>query len=529
MKKTLALGAAVVAAVAAWGHVAPADEGAADRCVAPHPLDPPALLRRLSLDLRGRIPAIEEYEALDKGTTIDAFVDKFLASDEFRVQMRTYHDTLFWPNVSDARLVTGDLALYERAGGVYYTVLGRGRRYRGGDDVTGCSPDREQTEFDPRYPGQFRPINVPEVPDAEGKMVRQEGYRLVHPYWDPASTIKVCAYDAQETPAAGGVQCSERGATAQVACGCGPNLKWCFGPNIVRQVTDSLREELGRAIDDVTVYGRPYTDLVLSRREHIDGRIAFWKKNLAPMTNLRITANTPEPSEPLPANPDWNAPWSVIDRGPLHAGLLTLPAYLLKFQTNRGRANRFRIAFMNEHFVPPADATPQAGCSTDAADLTKRCVCQYCHAKLEPMASAFGRLSEAGSAPLAATVFPKTKASCVGSRADECTRYYVTRADSPRAGWLASYEFEADHAEYADRIENGPTTLAKSIIENGTFARASIQHLFVELVKREIRADGEGDERELLATLQADFVQSGHAFTPLVKRIVSLPQYRSVR
>ncbi|MBS2018604.1 MAG: hypothetical protein JST00_37405 [Deltaproteobacteria bacterium] len=530
MKKTFAFGAAAFAAVAAWGHVGAAEEGAADQCVQHHPLEPQALLRRLSLDLRGRIPSIDEYEALDKGTSIDNFVDRFLSSDEFRLQMRTYHEGMFWPNVSNVRLANGEVTLADRGKkGVLLLTLGRPRRFRGGDDVASCDTKREQTEFDPAFPGEFRPINVPTVLDDEGKSVKQEGYRLVHPYWAPSTTVKVCAFDAQETKSVNGVSCGTRAGIAKTACGCGPNLQWCFGPDVAAQVSTSLREELARAVDDVTVNGRPYSDLVLSRREHIDGRIAFWKRNLAALPPLRISANAPEPTEPLPTNPDWSAPWSVIDRGPLHAGVLTLPVYLLKFQTNRGRANRFRIAFMNEHFVPPADPTPQAGCSTDAADLTKRCVCQYCHAKLEPMATAFGRLAEAGSMPLAATEYPKTKTSCVGSKSEECTRFYVTRADSPRAGYLLPYEFEGDHAEYGERIEGGPVTLAKSIVDNGTFARAAIQHLFLELVKRDIRAEGDGDERELLADLQADFVSSNHAFVPLVKRIVSLPQYRSVR
>jgi hypothetical protein len=527
MRRALWFGAAAIVATVSWGHIGRAD--ATDQCIAPHALDSRAVLRRAFLDLRGRIPTLAEYEALDTPAgALDTQIEGAIASDEFRIQMRAYHDALFWPNISTVRLTTGDLRLYGRADEALSTAVGRPRRYRGGtnNDVT-CDGAREQTEFDPAFPGQFRPINVPVVTEADGNTYRQEGYRMVKPYWSPTTFVKVCAYDAQETLKVGNQSCGEMGATGRAECGCGPSMKWCYGPTTIQELAMDLREQLARAVDEVTVGGKPYTDLLLGKREHASGRINFWKKNLAQMGPLRVSFNAPDV---VPKGGDvYDDAWSVTDRGPLHAGVLTLPAYLLKFQTNRGRANRFRIDFMNEYFVPPAQATPQAGCSESDSDLTKRCICQYCHQKLEPMAAAFGRFLEAGSTPIVeGGKYAKINTACIGSTKDECTRFYVTKP-GPRAGWLLAYEFENDHPDYGPNIEAGPASIAKPIIESGTFARATVERLFLELMKREIRGAGDGDERALLDELVNAFVQSGHSFPALVKRIVTLREYRSTR
>ena len=68
-------------------------------------LDKYQLLRRLSLDLRGRVPSYEEYSALDTETTVaPATVQSWLTTDDFRIAMRRYHEELFWPNVSNVQL-----------------------------------------------------------------------------------------------------------------------------------------------------------------------------------------------------------------------------------------------------------------------------------------------------------------------------------------------------------------------------------------------------------------------------------------
>src|SRR3954463_3245729 len=79
--------------------------GAADVCVPGDALDKYQYLRRLSLDLRGRVPTVEEYEALDTvGDVPRLLIQTWLATDDFRLAMRRYHEAMLWPNLSNLRI-----------------------------------------------------------------------------------------------------------------------------------------------------------------------------------------------------------------------------------------------------------------------------------------------------------------------------------------------------------------------------------------------------------------------------------------
>ena len=57
-------------------------------CDQPRDIDKYQLLRRLSLDLRGKVPTYEEYAALDTQATVTpATVQSWLGSDDFRIAM----------------------------------------------------------------------------------------------------------------------------------------------------------------------------------------------------------------------------------------------------------------------------------------------------------------------------------------------------------------------------------------------------------------------------------------------------------
>src|SRR5690349_16475783 len=63
-------------------------------------------LRRLSMDLKGTVPDVAEYDAVAGQAVLPAeVIDEYLASDEFRVQMRRYHESLLWTNPN---LILGD-------------------------------------------------------------------------------------------------------------------------------------------------------------------------------------------------------------------------------------------------------------------------------------------------------------------------------------------------------------------------------------------------------------------------------------
>src|SRR3954467_7604193 len=270
--------------------------GAADVCAPGDALDKYQYLRRLSLDLRGRVPTVEEYEALDTvGDVPRLLIQTWLATDDFRLAMRRYHKAMLWPNLSNLRINDqgANLGAAATAAGepIYYTPGFRAAIRRGGDVPCG---DFEQTHFDPAHPGEPRPAPAfVRTVDVNGVTVRQEGYRTISPYWDPTTKAKACAYDLQETaqalhPNGRTVSCSSREADALPECGCGRGLRYCYGPGpaVIPPVLASFREQLGRHVDDVSVGGRPYTDLVLSTDAWENGPLGFWKKNLSPHYSL---------------------------------------------------------------------------------------------------------------------------------------------------------------------------------------------------------------------------------------------------
>jgi hypothetical protein len=531
MKRAIANLAAAAFVLCVSAHVGVAGETTL-ACEQPHDLDKYALLKRLSLDLRNRVPSIEEYQALDPLPTVPATViDAYLADDGFRRVMRRHHENLLWPNVSNVRLVETTTNLSLDSGPGALRMLGREFSYRGIRDVT-CD-DVEQKSFDPAYPNDFRPIPV-RVAGSE----RHEGWRMVHPYWDPASTVKVCAYDAQETKSVmkngKPVACNTPEGRADKACGCGPGLSYCYAQPAsatVGRILSSLREQLGRLVDRATSGKVPYTELLLADDVEENGAIAFWRKNIAPQGTTTATYNVPLPSDAITNAPFTDDGWHAVARSKLHAGVLTLPGFLLRFQTDRGRANRFRIAFQNRVFVPAAKLDPEKGCSADSPDLTARCNCQYCHATLEPLAAHFGNFAEAGSTAMNdPKLWPVERPDCVDSKDALCRRFYVTESDATRPGFRLSHQFAGAHPAYVKAIDDGPRALAEGAIADRSFATATVQNLYLRFVHREMRIDG--DHTEDLATMNdlvAAFVASNYDLPALVKKIVSLPEYRRVR
>lgn len=530
--------AAIIPAMLLFSGAARAEDPAA--CEAPHDIDKYALLRRLSLDLRSRIPTIEEYEALDSLEGDDVpleTIQSYLEGDEFRRTMRQYHERLFWPNITPAKIHDVETLLTDSketyAWRIYSGVRTKTMR---GHANAGCL-DYEQTHFDPAYPGEMRPDPAFVQVDADG--YKHEGWRWVHPFWsdDPDFKIKVCAYDAQEAvtskSGATAVNCASIAGRKLPECGCGPGLQSCYPTQfrVDNAVKASLREQLDLLVDTVTVGGRPYTDLLLSTKAMQDGKIAFWKRHLAPSAELNITYNAPDPAEEITDKAWLDDTWTEVDRGPLHAGVLTLPIYLLRFQTNRSRGDRFRVNFMCQYFIPPEKLNPEAGCSETDPDITRRCNCQYCHKILEPLASHFAIFSEAGTTAMTDTsLFATQNDSCAdGTPTQFCKRFYVTQPDAHNTGALSPYQFADNHPEYIDNIEKGPRKLAEETIGSGAFAQCAVKRVFAHFHKRDMAVLGDNtDELEMLSKLATEFQGSNYDLRQLVLKIVTLPQYRRI-
>lgn len=545
--------AMTISSLAALPEARAADENA---CLLHRPAPIERQLRRLSLTLRGHVPEYEEYMAIEGQEIVpDSIVDAYIASDEFRVQMRRFHEQLLHTNPSGVSIRTTGMTLSEvtaeTAGSTtkvwHINSTSRRKAYRGGNGNHFCQ-DLPQSDASLGYAN-----GVPKCksigPDSSGNDVCLEGWVNIAPYWDKANPIKVCAFDAQEAqtynkttnPNPGTYACSELASQTVQACGCGPDLAYCIKSSLEPMVWSDLREQMLRTIDDHSTGVEPYSALLTTKKMYSNGRLDFWKKNLTASVGYSRAYNEWHTGDAaLAKTPDFNdQTWYSLDRQAPHSGILTLPAFTLRFQTNRGRANRFRIAFLNQYFVAPS--TPdRAGCTDDAPDVTQRCYCRDCHRVLEPLAAHFAQVSEAGSGLL--TDFEKivyTQAECnaqiMPGSSSVCNRFYAKgEAPDPKdpskmiSAWrLLPLEYADDHPEVAENFDKGPAALAQQIIDDGSFARSTVAHLFAFIVRREMNLDPASEDNEipLLDELSKEF-QADDNLPRLAKRIVQLAVFR---
>ncbi len=553
--------AAALIALAALG--APGTSRAEeDACRLHQPIPIERLLRRLSIDLRGTVPDVAEYEAVAGLDELpDSVLDAFLASDEFRLEMRRYHEALLWTNSAPSLDSVGfSLSPETVAGNVIYSTFGRRAIYRGGNGTHRCQNKNQLTDPALGYDANGKPIAQDFGVEA-GKPLRLEGWVEVHPYWepDPSKTLKVCAFEAQTTASytipsgvdAGTHSCAHVTAQGKSdTCGCGPDLQNCIIRDPVQlAVHRAMREQILRTIDDSTTGGKPYSDIVTTKRAYYNGTLTHYFKHLGQQQQVSLLQNVWQESDgalPELAYVDANT-WVPIERGGVHAGVLTLPAYLLRFQTNRGRANRYRVAFEGRYFEPPS--TKDENCMPVGDDLTTRCVCRGCHTTLEPLASYFGQFVESGTTMLfdfadhftTKTLCDRGQLPEFPSSAAWCSRYYVPVADLADPD-LRNYRLKAlqyadvEHPDVQPNFDAGPLALAQADImkglENGKegaagFHRVAVEHLFEHLMKRAPDLDVtsltfEGDE---LAAVAAAFAQHDD-LREAIRALVKLPAYR---
>lgn len=482
-------------------------------------------LRRLSLDLRGRLPDVAELEAVvASGRVEPAVIDAMLASEEWIGQVRAYHRDLLWTNLAAQRLAQFAWQLRaptaQRPAPAYWNP-GRALFFRGVQEPCLDEPARFGAAGE-----------ILTTPDAARPGVAKEGWVEVQPYWAPATTIRVCALDAQT----GATGVDRRGNTVECArtanatgCGCGESLRWCQSSQdgTERAITSAMAEQLLRAIEGVVRDGRPYTEILLGTAVEVNGPLSHYLRHQTGGGGTLVLA-LPEQGYEVPAVPFAEAStWRAALRSGRHAGILTLPGYLLKFQSDRGRANRFYNAFLCQAFQAPPGGLPAAsdGCH-DEPDLTKRCGCQYCHVAVEPAAAYWGRWSEAGIIPMDDATFPRFREDCASSRArgiPACRLFYLIEAghpdEQPYLGQLRPYVFADDQRVAA--IEAGPAALARQAVDSGQLASCTARKWWAHLLGREPH---DGDAMAL-AELAEGFA-GRYDLRALVRAIVLRDEYR---
>jgi len=490
----------------------------------PEMMDKHRYLRTLSLDLRGTIPTVEEHALIESMDDVpDAWIDEWLAGDAFADRAIRLHTSLLWLPIIDDE-TTNRRGRLNRSGDRYWRS-DRARRLRGNEDRVPCADE----------PAQYDEHGDPILFFRDDETWR-EGWEMVVPYWAPTTEVKVCALDARTTVeySDDGEFCGTHSGLADPGCGCGPDLNWCVPPGGEDAVEGWLVEDIERRIRDIVLEDRPYTELFTGTTGWVNGPLVHYWTHLAPIARNVSMQPVPIPMAGLPDLEYTDVDtWVPVELGPQHAGVLTSVPYLLRFNSNRARANRFFERFLCRPFVPPVGGIPTTGDEVVTLDLQQRDGCLYCHAMLEPAAAHWGRWPTGGASYLDPAEYPPTREDCFtcattnASCSADCRRYYVTETIAPEQepylGKLAAYEFR-DPAHEAG-VEEGPILLVNEGIVDGSLPACS-SRTAAEWLLGEVAYDADAAWYDGLGET---FVGDDFSWRSLVRAVVTSDVYRRVR
>jgi hypothetical protein len=357
------------------------------------------------------------------------------------------------------------------------------------------------------------------------------------------------------------IACTSGSAVSRSAeCGCGVGLEQCIPSPSYRFNTASLNfptaaplgdettfatgnqggdswarywwgQEAVRFLDDLFVKDNDFRTVLTSKSTWVNGPLAqFYRSSAASSccgngTYFGQTAPTPLfDLASIPALLPFDATsWKFVEsRGSLSSGILTMPIFLTKYGTRRARAHVLYQAFLCKEFV--AENTKLQ--ASDDPNLATRQGCSACHAKLEPLAAYFTRISESGWNYLPKTNFPIDNAVCLRSNPDDptsaalkgsgCTTFYDPAFSDGKQGELRGAHGSRTNAE------KGPAGIAEEMTSGPEFSSCAVQQVAGSFLGRALD-DGDAPMRKDLA---AAFEKSGFKMSTLVREVVKSRAYR---
>ncbi|MFP2899564.1 DUF1585 domain-containing protein [Corallococcus sp. 4LFB] len=374
---------------------------------------------------------------------------------------------------------------------------------------------------------------------AQRGCVQREGYvtTTVQPYWSTTTEpLKVCAVEAQDRPTNPytGESCETARFNRDRSCGCGDKMRRCEISDVHTARVAAFNEEPLFITDSVVRNDEPYFNILTTRRSYVNGPLSEFYRQRQGVGVFSV--KSPADNAVLPAvTYASTTQWSEYVRDNTHSGVLTTPAFLYRFPTQRARVNEFYEAFLCKHFAPAADASlppPDDACNREN-NLAKRCGCNYCHATIEPTGAHWGRFAERSALFLSPDQFPRLDVKCRdcalagNTNCDgECSQYVMQAFDGDGAnslGLLKTYLYRT--ADEEKNIEGGPQTLVQRMMETGDLERCTVKRIWNEFLGRAMTAE---EQRLYLQTLSQDFARNNHSLKGLIEQVVMSDAYRRI-
>jgi hypothetical protein len=326
------------------------------------------------------------------------------------------------------------------------------------------------------------------------------------------------------------------GFMSSAECGCGSNLERCvpggtvflmpveaplgdslpfwWGPQVVDEWEKMWwRQEIEHVFDRIFLEDRDFRDVLVGTWTEVNGPLAQFYRALDASTccGPGAEAGYVQPEElvdpkqvPSLAPADTTTWKSIENRGPHAAGILTTPAFLIKYGSRRARAHALYSTFLCKDFVASTVKLPPS----DEPNLMKRAGCSTCHQKLEPMAAFFTRVAESDWTWLPKTTFPIS--GCTDKTSVVCTHVY----DPAFGGMLRSAYASTDNAEA------GPRGLGQQIASSPELAPCVIDTVAQSFLGQPI------PDPAWRQQLIKKFVDSGYHLRAIVRDIVTSSAYR---
>jgi hypothetical protein len=369
---------------------------------------------------------------------------------------------------------------------------------------------------------------------------QREGYvTRPAPFWDVGGPeVRICAIEAQERPVNPWTReaCTTARFNGDRSCGCGEKMRRCessdTSTHTARVTAFNTEPEL--IADSVVRNDEPYFNILTTRRSFLNGPLSEMYRDGQQGVGV-FSVSPPAPAETLPVLPFADAStWREYVRGSQHSGVLTTPAFLYRFPTQRARVNHFYSAFLCKAFVPSNNRPPAAedACNREN-NLATRCACKDCHATIEPTGAHWGRFAERGALYLEPSRFPRFDPKCYdcaiagnSSCNGECSQYVMQAYDEEGArslGTLSSFLYRTASEE--QNIEGGPQMLVQRLMQSGELERCAVRRIWQEFLGRPMSTQ---EQLLYLDTFATDFAADNHRLKGLIERLLLSDAYRRI-